>query len=135
MNQSEDIAALNEALAKAQGAIEGATKSGENPHFHSKYAGLDAVWDACRKPLSENGLAIHQGCRAVNGDLRLVTRVLHASGQWMADDGIPLLLDKQNMQGLGSAADLFTSLRVDGGGRDRARRRRWERCREREGED
>ena len=100
--KSETIDAISAALAKAQGEIEGATKSSENPHFRSKYADLGNVWDACRGPLTKNGLAIHQGVRG-DGEMRLVTTILHASGQWIEDDGMPLLLDKQNMQGLGSA--------------------------------
>ena len=100
--RSETIDAISAALAKAQGEIEGATKSSENPHFRSKYADLGNVWDACRGPLTKNGLAIHQGVRG-DGEMRLVTTILHASGQWIEDDGMPLLLDKQNMQGLGSA--------------------------------
>jgi|18_taG_2_1085343.scaffolds.fasta_scaffold17568_3 hypothetical protein len=98
----DNIKDLIGALSKAQAEIEGAVKAGENPHFRSRYADLGNVWAACRGPLTQNGLAIHQAVR-VNGDLRLVTRVMHSSGQWLEDDGIPLLLDKQNMQGLGSA--------------------------------
>ncbi len=106
----DNIKDLIGALSKAQAEIEGAVKAGENPHFRSRYADLGNVWAACRGPLTQNGLAIHQAVR-VNGDMpftdqrtvRLVTRVMHSSGQWLEDDGIPLLLDKQNMQGLGSA--------------------------------
>ena len=100
--RSENIKEISAALAKAQADIEGASKSSENPHFRSKYADLGNVWDACRGPLTKNGLSVHQGVRA-NGDMRLVTTVMHQSGQWIEDDGIPLMLDKQNMQGLGSA--------------------------------
>lgn len=48
------------ALAKAQGAIEGAKKDTDNPFFKSKYADLASVWDACRKQLSENGIGVLQ---------------------------------------------------------------------------
>ncbi len=103
MTQTENIDSLAAALAKAQGEIEGATKSAENPHFKSKYADLGSVWDACRGPLTKNGLAIIQMPRYFENELRLVTRIMHSTGQWMEDDGFPLLLGKQDMQGLGSA--------------------------------
>ena len=103
MTQTESIKELATALAKAQGEIEGASKDTENPFFKSKYADLGSVIAAMRKPFADNGLAVHQGPRGTNGELRLVTRIIHKSGEWLEDDGFPLLMDKQNMQGLGSA--------------------------------
>lgn len=103
MTHSESINEIATALAKAQGAIEGAVKGKENPHFRSKYADLGAVWEACREHLSKNGIAVVQPIATVNGSLCTITRIVHSSGQWMQDEGIPLLLSKQDMQGLGSA--------------------------------
>ena len=102
--QTTEIADLAAALAKAQAQVEGAKKDSTNPHFKSAYADLEAVWAACRKPLTDNGLCIHQRCcRDDDGQSKLVTRILHSSGQWIEDGGIPLLVDKGSMQGLGSA--------------------------------
>lgn len=101
--QSEQINDLAASLVKAQGEIEGAAKNSTNPHFRSKYADLGAVWDACREPLTKNGLAVIQQPRAFEGEMRLVTRIIHSSGQWLEDDGCPLILGKNDMQGLGSA--------------------------------
>ena len=53
-----------------------------NPHFKSKYADLAAIFDAARKPLSANGLAITQTI----GNGVLHTRLLHTSGQWIASE-------------------------------------------------
>ncbi len=102
--QTEQIDKLAAALAKAQGEIGSAAKDATNPHFKSKYADMASVVAAMREPFAKAGLAIHQGPRNFGDELRLVTRILHASGQWLEDDGYPLLLDKQNMQGLGSAS-------------------------------
>lgn len=101
--QSEQINELAAALAKAQGAMTGASKDAQNPHFKAKYATLDSVIDVVRAPFSENGLAYIQSLRNVDGERRLVTRLMHNSGQFLEDDGVPLLVDKANMQGLGSA--------------------------------
>lgn len=102
--QTEQIDKLAAALAKAQGEIGSAAKKSENPHFHSKYADLASVVEAIREPFATNGLAYQQPYRNVGDQLSIVTRVIHASGQWIEDDGVPLLLSKQDMQGIGSAS-------------------------------
>ncbi len=102
--QTDEIDKIAEAIVKAQAEIGGAAKTGKNPHFGNEYPTLAATLAAIRGPFATNGLAIHQAFRRFNdGQLCLVTRILHSSGQWMEDDGIPLLLGKQDMQGLGSA--------------------------------
>ncbi len=83
--QSDNINELMGALAKAQGKMSGAKKDSSNPFFKSKYADLNAVWEACRDALSENGLAVVQTVRERDtGDICLHTTLGHASGQWMA---------------------------------------------------
>jgi len=82
MKTSEQISELAAALAKAQGMMENAVMNRVNPHFKSKYADLAAIFDAARKPLSANGLAIVQTI----GDGVLHTRLLHTSGQWIASE-------------------------------------------------
>src|SRR5690348_4537152 len=77
---SGDVGKLFAALAKAQGAIKGALKDSTNPHFKSKYADLESTWEACRKPLSENGFAIVQSPYTSNGDVGIVSILGHASG-------------------------------------------------------
>jgi len=86
MNQSESIAKLSEALAKAQGVMAGASKDSSNPFFKSKYADLSAVWDACRKPLSDNGLGVVQTSEFLpdHPDMVCIETILcHASGEWI----------------------------------------------------
>lgn len=83
MRTSDDIAALGEALAQAQAQIEGARKSAANPHLRSRYADLAAVWDACREALTAHGLAVVQAPETGEGLVRVTTRLVHASGQWM----------------------------------------------------
>lgn len=93
---------LAEALAKAQAQIKGAVKDATNPHFKSKYADLASVWDACRKPLADNGLSVTQSGRVTEYGPVLVTTLLHTSGAFVTGE-IPLLMGKQDMQALGSA--------------------------------
>jgi len=86
MNRSESIAELSAALAKAQGVMEGATKDSSNPFFKSKYADLSAVWDACRKPLTDNGLCVVQTADFIPEHPDMVcieTTLCHSSGEWI----------------------------------------------------
>lgn len=80
--QDMTLAKLFDALSKAQGKIKAAVHDRENPHFKSKYATLAAVWDACRAPLSEHGLAVIQVVRQnQRGGSDLITILAHSSGQ------------------------------------------------------
>jgi len=86
MEQSESIAALAAALSKAQGVMEGASKESKNDFFKSKYADLSSVWDACRKPLSDNGLSVAQLSTLIEEHPDMVcieTILLHSSGEWI----------------------------------------------------
>lgn len=82
--QSAECGELFAALAKAQGEIESAAKAKANPFFKSKYADLAAVWDACREPLSKNGLCVIQQPLTRGALVGLRTQLGHASGQWVA---------------------------------------------------
>lgn len=81
---SRSLGALADALAKAQGDIEGAKKDANNPFFHSKYADLASVWEACRQPLSKNGLAVIQLPGSNGQGLFVDTILTHASGEWIS---------------------------------------------------
>lgn len=83
MQTSEQINEIATALAKAQGQMEGAVKDAANQFFKSKYADLASVWDACRKPLSANGLAIVQSPSVDGMRVSVDTLLTHTSGQWM----------------------------------------------------
>jgi ERF superfamily len=108
MQTSEQINELATALAKAQGEITGALKDSLNPAFKrpgqdgSKYADLASCWDACRAPLSKNGLSVVQGTQVTDGNLYLMTRLLHSSGQWMGSM-TPVTPKDDSPQGMGSA--------------------------------
>jgi hypothetical protein len=99
--QSEAINELATALAKAQGAISGAVKDSANPFFKSSYADLQSVWDACRQPLTANGLAVVQTTEAVAEAVHVVTTLVHASGQWMRGR-LVMRPVKNDPQGIGS---------------------------------
>ncbi len=104
MNSSENLNELAAALAKAQGAMKGALKDSANPFFKSKYADLESVWDACRKPLTDNGLSVVQFALPLEGHHEitvLITRLLHSSGQWI-EGSLPIKAKDDSPQAQGS---------------------------------
>lgn len=125
MTTSESINEIAAALAKAQGEMGGAVKDAANPFFKSKYADLASVWDACRGPLTTHGLSVVQfpkteysgtpepyqwtskGGETRNGVrvvcvVSVITRILHASGQWL-EDAVSTMLPTGDPQAVGSA--------------------------------
>jgi hypothetical protein len=99
--QSESIAALAAALSKAQADITGALKDSSNPFFKSKYADLASCWDACRKQLAANNLAVIQTTEVTEGGTVLVTTIAHSSGEWMRGT-LPVVTKDNGPQAQGS---------------------------------
>lgn len=102
MEKSEQINELALALNKAQKEIESAKKTSDNPFFHSKYADLASVYEACKEALNKNGLSVIQTLGYDEKHSYLMTTLVHSSGQWIAGKMV-LLNNKGDMQGLGSA--------------------------------
>lgn len=86
MRHSEELGNLFAALARAQSELRGAVKDAANPFYKSKYADLASVWDACRDPLAKNELSIVQFPQAEGSKVTVVTRLGHASGQWIENE-------------------------------------------------
>lgn len=90
------------ALAKAQGEMGKALKESANPAFRSKYADLGNVMDACLPALNKNNIAVIQPI-VQDADGRYVKTILiHESGEFL-ECAVPLIVGKNDMQGLGSA--------------------------------
>lgn len=102
MNQTENINELVSALSKAQSKMKPATFNRVNPHFKNRYADFTSCMDACRIPLSDNGLSVLQYCETVSDRLTLVTMLAHISGQWIKSQ-FPLNPMKMDSQSIGSA--------------------------------
>jgi hypothetical protein len=125
MTTSEQLNEISAALSKAQGEMENATKDSANPFFRSKYADLASVREAVRVPLAKHGLAVVQFPKteylgtpepyewtAKSGEKRygvrvccvvsVLTRLTHASGQWL-EDSLSTMLPTGDPQAVGSA--------------------------------
>lgn len=96
-------ASIAAALATAQAEMGKALKDSKNPHFKSSYADLGSVMGACMAALNSNGIAVVQPIREGEMSSRyVVTQFLHTSGE-VLECPVPLILSKNDMQGLGSA--------------------------------
>ena len=102
MTRSDSIAAIAAALSKAQSAMGAAKKDSTNPHFKSRYADLASIWEACREPLTKNGLAVVQLPGKDEAGYYVETVLTHSSGEFISEK-LHIVPTKDDPQGLGSA--------------------------------
>jgi hypothetical protein len=105
MQRSDTIGKLFAALAKAQLAMDDATKDSANPHFRSKYADLSSVREAIRRPFAENGLAYTQFAR-FNTEAKAVeveTMLVHGESGEFVSDTLAIPCPQATAHAIGSA--------------------------------
>lgn len=90
------------ALAAAQMEMGKAIKDSANPAFKSKYADLASVMDACMGALNRNGIAVFQPTIDEDGQRYVKTILAHVAGETL-ECRVPLIVQKNDMQGYGSA--------------------------------
>lgn len=91
------------ALAAAQSEMGRAKKSATNPHFKRQYADLDSVCDAALPALNRHGIAVVQPLEARGEAWVQITRFVHGESGEAMETPVPLIIGKNDMQGLGSA--------------------------------
>lgn len=90
------------AIAAAQLEFGTITKGATNPHFGKKYADLAAVSSAVIPVLARHGVCVVQYFTGENlGAMR--TEFIHGESETRIACDVPLIVDKQNMQGMKSA--------------------------------
>ena len=106
ITMSENITELLIDLSKAQAKIKNPVFDSVNPHFKNKFASLAAGLEVILPPFTEHGLSIqqHLTTETLGPDtMPMLTTILgHKSGQWIKSS-IELILQKNDMQGLGAA--------------------------------
>lgn len=105
MNRSETVKELAAALCKAQATMLGAARAKEAAITNTrsyKYADLASVWDACREPLTANGLSVIQAARSIQAGVEIETLLLHSSGEWISET-LAIPVQRGDAQGFGSA--------------------------------
>lgn len=91
------------ALAAAQSEMGPLVKGSNNPHFKSKYADLADLVLAVREPFNRNGLTyFHQIIRG-DGFQDMRTIIVHGETETQIECDVPLIVQKQDMQGMKSA--------------------------------
>lgn len=100
--KSDSITKLIKAVFAVQAGLTPAIKGSRNPFFKSNYADLSACWEVVLPLLQANDLILMQIPGMVNNIPTLNTTLMHTSGEWISDE-TPLMMDKQNAQGFGSA--------------------------------
>jgi len=94
---------LYQALAAVQAEMPAMDKSATNPHFRSNYVPLEALVETLNPLLEKHGLLWFTQPRDVEGVPALRYTLIHLESGENLTDVMPLILDKQNSQGLGSA--------------------------------
>ena len=91
MEHSESLTKLAAAMAKAQGEMENAAKSSDNPFFRSKYADLAEIINTARPVLAKYGLSIVQLPGFKDGEVTIENVIMHESGEWLSGlSGAPM---------------------------------------------
>lgn len=91
------------AFVKAQAAFAPALKTNTNPHFKSRYVGLDGCIEAVIDALNSNGIALMQPTRDCEKGVTVETIFVHESGQTMSGGVLHVPAAKEDPQGYGSA--------------------------------
>lgn len=82
--QTPELGELFKALAAAQGEMENAPKSKDNPFFKSKYSDLAAIKSVTQPSLTKYALAVTSQNFTRGAEAGVRTMIGHSSGQWMA---------------------------------------------------
>ncbi len=95
--------AIASAFVKAQADFGPALKTNTNPHFKSKYAGLDACVEAVIDALHKHGIGLMQRTLPCESGVTVETVFLHTSGEILSSGPLHVPAQKQDAQGYGSA--------------------------------
>lgn len=94
---------LYAAIHAAQAKIETVRKNGENPHFRSKYATLDEIWETVRGAVNEAGLVVFCMIETANGGKQLTTHVAEVKSGEEISCSFPIIAQTTGPQAIGSA--------------------------------
>jgi hypothetical protein len=95
--------AIASAFVKAQADFGPALKTNTNPHFKSKYAGLDACVEAVIDALHKHGIGLMQRTLPCESGVTVETVFIHSGGETISSGPLHVPAQKQDAQGYGSA--------------------------------
>jgi hypothetical protein len=91
------------ALAHAQAEMGPVVKGSVNPHFKSKYADLADIFSVVLPALNAHGLALTASIITLEGEKVMRTTISHGESDTHVHCDVPLIVQKQDMQGMKSA--------------------------------
>lgn len=101
---SEKLNELGKALSLAQSQFKTIPKSGENPHFKSKFSTYNDIKHGTDEALAANGLSVSHYPISDNGEVGVATVLLHSSGQFI----LSRLMMKPSRPGPQEAGSIIT---------------------------
>lgn len=101
------------ALAAAQSEMEQVVKGAINPAFRSRYAGLDDVVQIVRPALNRHGIAYFHQIETNERGSVMRTVLWHGASDTHVNCDVPLIVDKNNMQGFKSATTYAKRIGVE----------------------
>ncbi len=101
------------ALAAAQASMGPVTKGSTNPHFKSKYADLADVMRVVIPALTDNGICLWQRTEISDLGSAMVTTLTHGDSETSIECSVPLIVSKQDMQGMKSATTYAKRIGVE----------------------
>lgn len=90
---------LTPALIEIQANVPAIVHDAKNEFIGNSYATLDAIYGGIKSMLYEHKILVTQGINydpsAINANYRgtVCTRLTHASGEWIEDDGVPIIIE------------------------------------------
>lgn len=100
MSETKNVFA---AFVKAQAAFGPALKTSTNPHFKSKFCGLDGCIEAVIDALNQNGIGLVQKTHKDETGVTVETLFVHSSGEVLSGGELHVPAAKADPQGYGSA--------------------------------
>lgn len=94
---------ISAAFVRAQKAFAPALKTNTNPHFKSKYVGLDGCIESVIDALNDNSIALMQRSHECDTGVAIETLFIHESGEMLSGGVMRLPASKNDAQGYGSA--------------------------------
>lgn len=97
------MSGLTQKLLEAQKDMPALQKNAINPHFGNAYISLDTLMEQVLPILNKHGLILSQIPSSIGDEPALQTMIINAEDGDSLHGTVPLILDKDNSQGLGSA--------------------------------
>ena len=105
MNATEELGNLATALNAFTGEIEDA-KKGSQAHQY-KYADLSTILQLARPLMHKHGLAVVQFPISDSGQVGILTRLMHTSGEWLEQ---PFMMQSEQSRGMSAAQSIGSVL-------------------------